>query len=109
MEEFSINRDGLSLNSSKSASSPRNPGDTQRNTHRPPGPKITCSASRQETRPQGLSQSQRAIGSPGSAPVARGQQSGGRGGVHGWSQVAGCLPDNLQGHGGAGELGQGIG
>ena len=49
------------------------------------------------------------MGPPGLAPVARGQWSGGRGGVRGWSQVAGCLPDNLQGHGGAGELGQGVG
>lgn len=41
--------------------------------------------------------------------LACGQWSGGRGGVSGWSQVAGCLPDDLQGHGGTGELGQGVG
>ena len=52
MEEFSIDRDGPSLNSSKSAASPRNPRDTRGNTHRPPGPKITCSASCQEPGPR---------------------------------------------------------
>lgn len=46
---------------------------------------------------------------PGTVTAAHGQWSGGRGGVSCRSQVAGCFPDDLQGHGGTGELGHGVG
>lgn len=101
MEGLSINLDNPSLNGS---SQPYHPGIQGASWVGSP-----CSAGCQETRLQGLFQSWRDARSSKYTPVACGQWSDSQKGVSCLSQVAGCFPNYLQGHGGTRKLGHDVG
>ena len=87
VEEFPINHDNPSLNSSKIGCFTQESRDARANTHSPLGPRSCAQSVARKPGPGACHNLKGAIGPPGSAPEARGQWSGSRSGVaagHRW-------------------------